>query len=304
METINNLAASAAKAVWGPSDAHVEPVSGKSGDVSKGEPYDAGNIEHVEDVQTTTTTTAPKVDTFDDPTTKNVEAADVAPLTDEPEVKEQRNVQQQTEKETQRETQRETKPEGPKLGPAETQGSSDMAGDSTTMQNDVRDPSNPDTHSKNTAQKENVDDTDGLDTGDNPNKLEGPGPRPLAEIAKENGGDVGNASKSSSDAIGPDESGGGSAGQDSDGPQKQSHGEGTGEQWVKSSGLTADGGDFDASAPGAGREADRLLETKGVHREGPNTGLSGNGVGHDVDDKHKVSLKDKIKAKLHKNHAS
>jgi hypothetical protein len=34
-------------------------------------------------------------------------------------------------------------------------------------------------------------------------------------------------------------------------------GEGTGEQWVKSSGMKADGGDFDASAPGAGREADR-----------------------------------------------
>lgn len=34
-------------------------------------------------------------------------------------------------------------------------------------------------------------------------------------------------------------------------------GEGTGERWVKSSGMKADGGDFDASAPGAGREADR-----------------------------------------------
>ncbi|KAK3692660.1 hypothetical protein B0T22DRAFT_21441 [Podospora appendiculata] len=238
METINNIAASTAKAIWGPSDAHVEPISGKSGDVSKGEPYDAGNIEHVEDVQTT----APKVDTFDDPTTKNVEAADVAPLTDEPELKEQRNMQP------------ETKPDAPKLGPSETQGSSNMTGDSTKMQNDVRDPSNPDTHSKNVEPKENVDDaTDGLDKGDNPNKLDGPGPRPLAEIAKENGGDVGNAGKSS-DAIGPDESG---ARQDSDGPQKENHGEGTGEQWVKSSGLTADGGDFDASAPGAGREADR-----------------------------------------------
>ena len=33
--------------------------------------------------------------------------------------------------------------------------------------------------------------------------------------------------------------------------------EGTGEQWVKTSGLAADGGDFDATKPGAGREADR-----------------------------------------------
>lgn len=46
METINQLASSAAKAVWGDSnaDAHKEPISGATGDVSKGEPYDAGNL--------------------------------------------------------------------------------------------------------------------------------------------------------------------------------------------------------------------------------------------------------------------
>lgn len=41
--------------------------------------------------------------------------------------------------------------------------------------------------------------------------------------------------------------------------QKESTGEGTGEQYVKSSGMVADGGDFDASNPGAGREADRMF---------------------------------------------
>lgn len=54
--------------------------------------------------------------------------------------------------------------------------------------------------------------------------------------------------------------GGGAAGKgegDNDGPQKESHGEGTGEKYVKSSGMKADGGDFDAANPGAGREADR-----------------------------------------------
>ncbi len=34
---------------------------------------------------------------------------------------------------------------------------------------------------------------------------------------------------------------------------------GTGERYVKSSGVAADGGDFDAAKPGAGREADRTL---------------------------------------------
>lgn len=39
--------------------------------------------------------------------------------------------------------------------------------------------------------------------------------------------------------------------------QKESQGEGTGMLYVKSSGMNAEGGDFDASKPGAGREADR-----------------------------------------------
>lgn len=44
METINNVANAAAKAVWGENETNKEPVSGASGDVSKGEPYDAGNL--------------------------------------------------------------------------------------------------------------------------------------------------------------------------------------------------------------------------------------------------------------------
>lgn len=66
MEAINNLASAASKAVWGDSNTKEnenpntttetttstmnnetqgkEPVSGKQGDVSKGEPFDAGNI--------------------------------------------------------------------------------------------------------------------------------------------------------------------------------------------------------------------------------------------------------------------
>ena len=41
METIQKLADSASKAIWGE---HEEPVSGKMGNVATGEPYDAGNI--------------------------------------------------------------------------------------------------------------------------------------------------------------------------------------------------------------------------------------------------------------------
>ena len=68
----------------------------------------------------------------------------------------------------------------------------------------------------------------------------GPGPKPLSETHK-----AGGEAQSSS------------SGGDDDGPQKESHGEGTGEKYIKSSGMKANGGDFDASAAGAGKEADR-----------------------------------------------
>jgi hypothetical protein len=73
----------------------------------------------------------------------------------------------------------------------------------------------------------------------------GPGPRSLEEKAREGGGAGAGAGAGENDDD------------DDDGPQKESHGEGTGEKYVKSSGMVADGGDFDASNPGAGREADR-----------------------------------------------
>jgi hypothetical protein len=68
------------------------------------------------------------------------------------------------------------------------------------------------------------------------------GPRSLEDKARDGG------------AAGA--SAGGEGGEE-DGPQKESHGEGTGEKYVKSSGMKADGGDFDASNPGAAKEADR-----------------------------------------------
>ncbi|EAQ91375.1 predicted protein [Chaetomium globosum CBS 148.51] len=89
------------------------------------------------------------------------------------------------------------------------------------------------------------------------------------------------------------------------------NGMGMGEEYVKSSGLAADGGDFDASRPGAGREADRLLEEKGVHppattHRGTDTSSGSHGShGHGENGgKEKLGLKDKIKAKLHKSSSS
>lgn len=49
METINSVAAAAAKVVWGENQSQSqqsseEPRSGETGDTKKGEPYDAGNL--------------------------------------------------------------------------------------------------------------------------------------------------------------------------------------------------------------------------------------------------------------------
>lgn len=44
MDTLSNVATAATKAVWGGPEANKEPVSGAQGDVTKGEPYDAGNL--------------------------------------------------------------------------------------------------------------------------------------------------------------------------------------------------------------------------------------------------------------------
>lgn len=61
--------------------------------------------------------------------------------------------------------------------------------------------------------------------------------------------------------------------EEDNGPEKESQGEGTGEKHGQSSGMNADGGDFDATNPGAGREADReflfRLSLRGVANKGP-----------------------------------
>ncbi|KAF2710221.1 hypothetical protein K504DRAFT_405216 [Pleomassaria siparia CBS 279.74] len=97
-------------------------------------------------------------------------------------------------------------------------------------------------------------------------------------------------------------------------PGGQEHGKetaaGTGEQWVKTSGMAADGGDFDATKPGAGREADRLMEQKGIHKTAPGkpTEPLGEKSTHDSHDDHthgekeKVPIGQKIKEKLHIGH--
>ncbi|KAK6533504.1 hypothetical protein TWF694_002443 [Orbilia ellipsospora] len=68
--------------------------------------------------------------------------------------------------------------------------------------------------------------------------------------------------------------GGGAGGMKLPDSENESKGEGTGEKYEKSTGLAADGGDFDATRPGAAREAQRLMDEKGI-KHGDQPGTSG-----------------------------
>jgi len=90
-------------------------------------------------------------------------------------------------------------------------------------------------------------------------------------------------------------------------PGGQEHGKdpkGTGEQWVKTSGMAADGGDFDATKPGAAREADRLMEEKGITKSTSDSPAeqSTTTSAHHGTEKEKVSVAEKLKNKLHIGH--
>ncbi|EFY87511.1 hypothetical protein J3458_009023 [Metarhizium acridum] len=229
METISHMAQTAAKAVWGDGTEHDEPVSGVQGDVSKGEPYDGGNM---------------------DP--RDQERRDSKFGTEEEEsLKETQDSKKQTE----------------------ALSSKRESAESTTHEPD----------------------DDSVQKGHEKSLQADDGPRPLAAVAKENGGDAGNIQTGFESASAKGDAA--TAGHADD---KSPESKGTGEQYVKTTGLAADGGNFDATNPGAGREADRLMEEKGVDRQGgvdhpkPDSSSSGSG-GKDG----KPSLKEKIKDKLH-----
>ncbi|KAK3302497.1 uncharacterized protein B0T15DRAFT_543093 [Chaetomium strumarium] len=353
METISNLAHSAAqtassaaqtatKAVWGESQSHEEPVSGKMGNVAAGEPYDAGNIEsndaalkagEQEDTERKGTEASVSGTTPDKPASgiPGAGPAAAAAAMPGPELgkkaepsHEQKpatipGTQEKLGKEMPHEMEKEPeeKPHKEEARTAEQQPSSpagpdknapsaiSMRDDSTKAQNDTRPPA-PSPSEKSNKQATTTAAADVI-TGptvskpvpvrdeqkakpqtqeDNPDiDTSGPGPRPLADIAREHGWDAGaaksesapqtgSASSDLAQRAGQEEEGveghrrrdsgkslGGEAGGGVEGTNKLAmKGKGVGgEEYVHSSGLKADGGDFDASRPGAGREADRKL---------------------------------------------
>ncbi|GJN75062.1 hypothetical protein VFPFJ_06602 [Purpureocillium lilacinum] len=277
METISNMATQAAKAVWGDSAEHKEPLSGAQGDVSHGEPYDAGNLGNSEQQK------------LERKLSGEDESAP-SKLTDD----------------TNKGTTTDTAAGGTTI--TSSSSSSDPISSSTdskaTDSNKASGSSSKPTDIEASTGKPSEVGSSAAEEGDPNTHVMGDGPKPLETVAREHGGDAGNigttADSSSSSNKKPGEEGG--EGDKHDGGESK----GTGEEYVKTTGFAADGGDFDATKPGAGREADRLLEEKGVHHDTPGKKDSSPSSGGNKDDHHhhskdKPSLGERIKNKLHRH---
>jgi len=276
METISNAANSAASAasrtIWGDantnatqtSESGVEPLSGQTGDVAKGEPYDAGNADIKEaDIANPSTpdiSSSTRERWAPDNTTGAIAASSPpgnVPGTDA-------------------------------IRPEDDQDKTDVTYRHQPASNEDRNTQNqqgaerPTESPKGDEVKAIKESKEYAEAGQNAD-TSGAGSEALSETY--------NRSTTIT-----------SAGDGDDGPQKESHGSGTGEKWVKTSGIKADGGNFDAAQAGAGKEADRILETKGIQRESP--GLSSpQNSGKNTDDasEKKHGIRAKIKGILHKN---
>ncbi|RYP81963.1 hypothetical protein DL769_001807 [Monosporascus sp. CRB-8-3] len=333
METINSVAAAAARAVWGENTTQQqhgdEPVSGQTGNTAKGEPYDAGNLDEPENKttggavlgenitrqqhgdeplsgQTGNTTKGEPYDAgnLDEPENKPTGVVAI----DKPENKttgvthdEKPLTGQNDSAEFAKSTGTATTTESTPDHPSTDFKTRDVPTDTTQGQNDVRDPEDPHTNPK--SAPTDVDNTgEGLSKAQ---KLEEPGPKPLEAVAKEHGGDAGNtgrtptSSPSRVNEASTNAANETASGDDVNSPRSQNKREGSGEHYVRSTGLRADGGDFDVTKPGAGREADRLMEEKGIHN--PNGDNPKEGVSTESKSGEKKGLGQKIKDKLHRH---
>lgn len=281
METVNNLTSAASRAIWGDStkesitdSATEEPVSGEMGIVKAGEPYDKGNLsENVEDKNTeernaTETSLATRPAKY----TSETDVPDSAPAG--------------SSYKTSSSNDNNGSGSEPRLG-AGVPSRSDK-NDKGVIKEQHHGVEKPEANvEKGSDENEQVIATN-TETGEAVQlDISGAGPRML---------------KGNADSIPTTKST-----EEDDGSQKVlSHGTGASEKHVKGTGLKADGGNVDAAAPGADREADGLLENKVTQQTGtlPETDEHGSKASSKdgvSGGKEKLSFKEKIKAKLH-NH--
>lgn len=128
------------------------------------------------------------------------------------------------------------------------------ARDTTAGQSDTRNPERVGLEKEKNTALEDVDNSEGSSA-----KLgEGPGPRPVEIVAKEYGGDAGRKRPDEGSSEAPREVGSEGTAATSK-AQTENQPDPAQNEYVHATGFAADGGDFDATKPGAGREAERTL---------------------------------------------
>jgi len=270
-----------------PTQSGREPLSGQNGDVKKGEPYDAGNAQSSSNLSTGNNTSSNNVNGDSSSDNQPIgttgapgNTSSTGPIRPEHDT-DKTGVTSAHQPTSATASDKPTSAnDNSGAGAAPSIGAQPSSGAQNTQKQQGADrPHEEPDHGENQAIKDTKRDAEeaqaGVDTS-------GAGPQSLDE--KDKG------------------AAGSSSGGDDDGPQKKSTGEGTGEKYIKSSGMQADGGDFDAAKAGAGREAYRLLEEKGVHHEaGATASPDDDKEDGGADKEGKPSVGEKIKSKLHKH---
>ncbi|KAI9846966.1 MAG: hypothetical protein M1837_003322 [Sclerophora amabilis] len=337
MDSINNAASAAGRAIFGGNqnaqegESGREPVSGVTGSGTTNEPYDTGNTTDNPSLGGTAGSNADP-STYD--TTENPSSYNSGPHETnagnklDPRVDSDRDgsYTTNTSSTTGGSSQRLAGEGDTSTGPGVSQGTNvtgdirpehdtDKTGVTGIHSNDAKfsspNPSSSNEGAGTVQPSVGADPSSGQSQQQKQQGADRPGEEPSAEStgaikdkknAAEESGD-----KSTDDTNDSGQAAGGhkpSLGQPGGGPhdEEKKKNLGTGEKYVKSSGMAADGGDFDATNPGAGREADRLLDAKGIQRSegpGPVTDEGAKPDSSPTGSGDKPGVGDKIKGKLH-----
>ncbi|KAF7943638.1 uncharacterized protein EAE97_005709 [Botrytis byssoidea] len=329
METVNSIAAAASKVIWGepqettdaanativPETKGTEPISGELGDTKKGEPYDLGNADSTSTQKTLSSTTDGATSTFTptDSTTLSPPGLAAKPL-----------------ESSSTSTSVSPTPDSVSHTLAETHiaplsDSTSTPSTSTPIKVTSEKPLisehiNPNLPEPSAAAEKSLSSSipstnipsSTTATSTTSNTVD---PAPLSRLAVETPNPTGKPSSTANAQGVPTDLqplGSKSSSEKPETSTSESTGtatsSGTGEKHIKSSGLVAEGGDFDATRPGAGKGADRLLGKDGKSTVGGNTEM---GSEEERDHEHEhgegkkegklTHLKEKIKEKLHKH---
>ncbi|KAI9740247.1 MAG: hypothetical protein M1834_004825 [Cirrosporium novae-zelandiae] len=333
METISNITSAASKAIWGDKPSE-EPVSGESGAGTASDPYDKGNAEEPNPTSSTTTTeqqaTAPKPSFTE--TQKSIDNPDTSAVASTTSTDQQTPAPEPAAAETQ-------KPMGDPGtsiaagGPLHPEHNTEKTGVTDLHSNDPKfQDERPTERNASGGLDEGVSPSVGAapDSGAVPHQKQQGADRPSEAPTDEQAGAIREKKESAEvaqqkepeipeepkdfpkdpndhsgeplDEVKHEEQGE-KKDEESSGQKGESDKDGTGEKWEKTTGLAADGGNFDATKPGAAREADRLLAEKGIRKD-PLSGSSPPPPVQDTSSKHadkadKPKLSEKLKDKLH-----